>query len=346
MIEGNMADDRKPRVALVVPTCRRDSIRGFLSSWAAPGVKFWDDDLLIIVEDDEPAGRLSPLHFGHPDIARDLGADAWIISKGDSAIRSYGFLVAWREGADVIVTLDDDTRPVPGQDYLAEHMRNFDATPKWTTSVPGLTPRGMPYGDRGTLRGVMLSMGLWCGVPDLDAAHSLVEGCPADYTPPEGRWVVPHGQFAPMCGMNLAFRREVAPLMYFGLQGSGWPYRRMDDIWCGLWAKKILDRLGYRMTIGRPWINHPRASNPFANLVKEAPGVAFHEEFWKIIDETSIGDAADDGLRGERPSPAMCMKWLASHLEAATETSRVNDAARPYIAKLGAALGIWSGLFS
>jgi hypothetical protein len=42
-----------------------------------------------------------------------------------------------------------------------------------------------------------------------------------------------------MCGMNLAFNRElIGPAMYFGLMGDGQPIGRYDDMWAG-WCAKV-----------------------------------------------------------------------------------------------------------
>lgn len=48
------------------------------------------------------------------------------------------------------------------------------------------------------------------------------------------------GTLFPMCGMNLAFNRElIGPAMYFGLMGEGYPIGRYDDMWAG-WCVKVL----------------------------------------------------------------------------------------------------------
>lgn len=42
-----------------------------------------------------------------------------------------------------------------------------------------------------------------------------------------------------MCGMNLAFNRElIGPALYFGLMGDGQPIGRYDDMWAG-WCVKV-----------------------------------------------------------------------------------------------------------
>ncbi|MFS7969082.1 putative UDP-arabinopyranose mutase [Helianthus anomalus] len=47
------------------------------------------------------------------------------------------------------------------------------------------------------------------------------------------------GTLFPMCGMNLAFDRElIGPAMYFGLMGDGQPIGPYDDTWAG-WCIKV-----------------------------------------------------------------------------------------------------------
>jgi reversibly glycosylated polypeptide/UDP-arabinopyranose mutase len=309
--------------ALVIPTVREACLRAFLDVWGPR--RFWDQ--LIVVEGSERPTFEVPgaTHVGLEDIDRDLGESAWVISRHDSARRSYGFLLAWRMGADVIYTLDDDCYPT-AHDHAAEHERNLFATSRWESSIPGMRVRGLPYGNLGTLADVMLSVGLWRGVPDLDAPSSLTNGVPEDFVPPDGTRVLPSRQIVPVCGMNLAFRREFAPLAYFGLQGKPWPFGRFDDIWMGVVAQRICAHLGWSITLGRPHVHHRRASNAMRNLVTEAPGIAANETFWETINSVPL--TAD--------TPAGCMVQLGSDLAIADD---------PYLRRLGGAMTLWAGLF-
>jgi Reversibly glycosylated polypeptide len=57
---------------------------------------------------------------------------------------------------------------------------------------------------------------------------------------------VPKGTLFPMCGMNLAFNRElIGPAMYFGLMGHGQPIGRYDDMWAG-WCVKVMKKYIYQ----------------------------------------------------------------------------------------------------
>jgi reversibly glycosylated polypeptide/UDP-arabinopyranose mutase len=312
-------------IALVVPTCRQSQLRAFRSKWEK--ARFWDT--LIVVED-APArskGVDTQYHFAWPEIEQELGESAWIISRRDSAIRSFGFWMAYRLHCDHIVTLDDDCHPITGQDFLGGHLKALHATPRWAESVLGMRTRGLPYGDRGKLDGVMLSVGLWSGVPDLDAPYQLVKGSMTDFTPPDESRILPRGQFVPICGMNLCFRREFTPLAYFPLQGQGWPYRRFDDIWFGVIAKKVCDHLGWLISIGRPWVRHTKASDVYENLVKEAPGISHNESFWRVIDAIDLSNTS---------SATAAMRRIGESLGRHEDT---------YMGALGAAIQAWVGLF-
>jgi reversibly glycosylated polypeptide / UDP-arabinopyranose mutase len=312
-------------VALVVPTCRPDQLRNFLDAWCP--VRFWDE--LIVVEDghirscEVPSGTH---HLTWNDIDNELGTDSWIISRRDSAVRSIGFLKAWKLGVDLIVTLDDDTRPIQGVDHMAAHRAAMYHTPVWVSTVPGLRVRGLPYGTSPVLPNVMLNVGLWRGVPDLDAISTLAHGCPTDFSPQAGSRILARGQYAPICGMNLAFRRDFAPLAYFGLQGDGWPFCRFDDIWMGVVAKHVCDHIGWSIAVGVPHVQHDRASDPFVNIVKESPGVVMNERLWSVIDNVRL-----TGTTAPR-----CLHEIGATMLHDRDV---------YVQRLGNAIQVWASLF-
>lgn len=310
------------KTALVVPSNRQNSIRQFLNAWNEAEV-FWDQ---IIVVEDNPEKTFDiavDLHVSWKEIEEDLKDDAWIISKRDSAIRSYGFLLAYQQGAEVIYTLDDDCLPVSST-FVEDHIRNLTDTPKWVSSIPGYRTRGLPYFNLGKSNRVVMSVGLWSGVPDYDSVQVLAK-TPPPPSLPETR-VMPVGQYFPICGMNFCFKREVAPLTYFPLMGEGYKYRRFDDIWFGVICKKICDHLGLLITCGEPYVHHSKASDPMVNLVKEAPGIARHETLWEVIDGVSLSER----------TPIDCVYEMSEQL------SNVED---EYISTLGSALDRWADQF-
>lgn len=320
--------------ALVIPSNRPEHLRAFLDAWRP-----WPWDHIVIVEDNptitfEPSdddlaesARLDLFSWAEIDTAI---RDASIISRRDSAIRAFGFWHAWHEGAEVIVTLDDDCYPT-GEDLVAGHLANLCTTPRWTSTVPGMRVRGLPYDNLGTLADVAVSIGLWQGYPDLDGMETLTNGpqvTGSDWSAGIETRVISPEQLVPMSGMNLAVIRDIACLMYYPPMGEGSPYGRFDDIWCGLVVQRVCRHLRRSITVGHPIVNHQRASDPHVNAAKEAPGVAAHEKVWELVDEVAL--TATD--------PLGCMAEMGLALAAhATED--------PYVGRWGEAILTWCDLF-
>lgn len=310
--------------ALVVPSIRENSLREFLDAWK-------DLKLELFVVEDNPTKQFKlsycQNHYSWKEIHELLGDNSWIISKRDSAIRTFGFLMAYQSGAEYIYTLDDDCYPTGPVDYFTkEHQAALHENSCWTESYRGKRTRGIPYRNKGKLKNVVLNMGLWYGHPDLDSVQTLNGDAETWIHENHPTSVVPSGQYFPMCGMNMCFKREVAPLMYFPLMGEGYVYRRFDDIWCGIIMKKICDHLGLLVTCGPPYILHQKASDPFVNLIKEAHGISTNERFWEVIDD----------IRLTGKNCVECMIEIGQNLR---------KQEYEYFVTLGKAIEIWAYLF-
>lgn len=251
----------------------------------------WGDELrdvpIIVVQDvgdkPTPPSGFDVRVVDHDDIADDLGSDAWIIPHRTAACRSYGYLLAHRLGVRYIATLDSDCYP-DGSPWLAGHVGNLESRVMldWVNSGPGPLYRGVPYGLRNTSP-VYLSHGLWSCVPDLDGPTQL-HYPDLRLSPATGTATMPRWNYFPMCSMNLAWRRELTPAFYFGLHNiDTYGVDRFDDIWAGVFAKRILDHLGWAAVSGAPSVEHRRQSNAFVNTRKEAGGLAMNENLWPIV---------------------------------------------------------------
>jgi len=313
---------------VVVPTARAASAADFLVEW--------EQELraaqIIIVEDGPrrsfDASAPNVQHFARPDIGERLGDAAWIIPTGSGCIRSFGCWLAWQMGAEMIVTLDDDVRPDPNHtDFLAAHERRLQGAydPSWESTLDEAKPRGMPYFETAREAPVAINHGLWNGVPDFDAATQLV----SHRVPISQRWsdrTIPRGSYLPMCSMNLAWRAEFTPAMYFLLMGPDYAFDRFGDIWCGVLAKRVADHLGYAVNSGSPAVAHQRASDVFANLAKESRGMRANESFWRAVDSVVLSERTVAGAYIE----------LAERLP-------LDDAD---FTMLRGAMAIWAGLFA
>jgi hypothetical protein len=335
------------RVVAVVASNRETCLREFLEAWT-PGP--WDE--LVIVEDGSQRSfaldvvPVRPLHhFSWAEIADDADVvDQATFSRRDSAIKLYGFWAAVRLGADVVLALDDDCFPSGTQDdFLAGHLAALSPRSRWVPSIHETPTRGVPYFDLGTMPGAVANMGMWRGVADYDALQTLTlqraGALNCSFSPPAGNRLMHPEHYWPWCAMNIAFRREVAPLMYMPKMGDGSPYRRFDDIWCGVILQRCCRHLGLWLAAGEPHIQHARASDPLANLEKETPGIRANEDFWKVVEATPLRT---------QETPLECAEAVATQL---METSREysglarNPTLATYLSEEGRRMRSWCDMF-
>ncbi len=275
---------------VVVPTAREGCLARFLDAW--------QDELAratILVVEDGPERTFSisgdnVRHFAWCDIDDQLGDAAWIIPRGSGCVRSFGCWLASQLQPDMIVALDDDTRPDPAHpQFLESHWARLQsaADPAWVNTLDSVSPRGVPYFATDREAPVVLNHGLWNGVPDFDAATQLL----ASRVELSTAWsdqTIPRGSYFSMCSMNIAWRPEFTAAMYFLLMGPKYPFDRFGDIWGGVLAKRIADHLGFAVNSGSPAILHERESNVFTNLAKESRGLAANESFWRAVDSVVL----------------------------------------------------------
>jgi len=234
-----------------------------------------------------------------------------LFSRGDSAIRCFGFLIAVRDGADVVVTLDDDCRPENEMRdlFVARHLENLRCTPAFASSVPGIHVRGLPYRVAGRYVKVGVSMGLWSNRADMDSIHMIMNapGSEIGFRPPRGVRVMSPDQLFPFCGMNFAFTADMLPALYFPKMGKDVPFSRFDDIWAGLVLQKAAASVGRRITVGDPVVDHRKASKPFSNLRREAPCMEMNEWLW-----TELQDVEFANMQTLSSAVTLIADWLLS----------------------------------
>lgn len=308
-------------IAVVVPTIRPESFRDFVVSWKTLFIKHRVQ--LIRIEDgkvplvshfnlenvsiDSPGALGQSMHTG-----KLLGKDEDLIYNFNDGVRNLGFAYVAKKMSDIeyIITLDDDVRPLPNNDPIQDHIDvlNTHKCVSWvnTASIP---MRGLPYEIRDEAE-VVLSHGVWEGVPDLDAVSQLYMN--GNYRNIElSCGAIPKGILFPMCIMNVAFKRKMLPYMY---QAPAYgDYQRFSDIWGGINAKRAIDEKGWAAVTGYSTILHERASDVYTNLRKEARGIMLNEKYWKGdidsmegVDQDYFNNYHDKMKRWEK----LITKWI------------------------------------
>jgi hypothetical protein len=240
-----------------------------------------------------------------------------LIPRRSHAETSFGLLWAWNQpSVRYVVLLDDDTVPIQTLDYFGKHIKNLEysgtvtrvsSDKNWVNVLfqnferHRLYPRGYPYScmgetvrleERSWSRRVYVSQGLWTVAPDIDAVRALVTGSQKEPSAIETEehdfpysFTVAPGHFLTVSSMNLAVRRSVIPAFYqLPMDDNPYGIGRFDDIWSGVFLKRILDSVGGEIMTGHPLCQHHKAPrNIFRDLLLESSGLELNEHLWKLV---------------------------------------------------------------
>ncbi len=254
-------------IAVVLPTIR--DIKPFMKAWQ-PLFDKHNVELVVVYDGKVPVVKKLTLR-------QVMGKYSDCITNFNGGVRNLGFayVAKYLPDVEIIITLDDDEVPVgdPIQDHIDALNKRVPIS--WMSTASEYM-RGFPYAVREEAE-VVLSHGVWEGVADWDAPTQLVLGSHRSVEFYKGP--IPKGVYYPMCSMNLAFKRKMLPYIYHAPWALG--VNRFDDIFAGITSKREIDKHGWAAVSGYARVNHQRASNTFANLKNEAPGIELNETFWQ-----------------------------------------------------------------
>lgn len=282
--------------AVIIPTIRPTSFTTFLEAWTPLFEKH--NVTLFVMEDTAkktikiPKTKFPVRHYDWRDVTKELGTnDDHIIPIRTGSCRSFGFLKAYQEKFTYYLTLDDDVLPRTDDDIFTQYENGFTST--W--DISGYFDVGHMFGLGEYMRGfpfkyrkeypVGVQYGGWDNVPDFDAITQSQAEKQDGYKFNDDVYAVPVHMGFTGCIMNTAFTHETLPLGYqliMGMDSHG--LDRWDDMWSGLFIKRILDHMKAAVLInGVASVVHTRASNTQTNLLKESAGYGVNEELWDKI---------------------------------------------------------------
>ena len=305
------------KVCVIVPSIRslEEWSRSYLNNFQQHG---YTPDILVVDEDDRKTRGKNKKFLPEAEFYGIKEREKWfkdkkllkysrVIPKHSHAETSFGLLVAYERDYDMVVFSDDDTL-ASKEDFLGTHWNNLTNMPllymtnKWINVTNGVYyPRGFPYSQRRNPemskefkkpKEVVLNQGLWTFVPDMNAVDLLASGgtdgivhTPLDIS---GSYTVPIGSYTTVCSMNLSFKPEIIPAFYQLPEGE-YGIGRYDDIWSGIFLKKILDHLDKGMTYGKPvCIHNKQTRNIFKDIRAELEGMVINEKLWKAVDKMEL----------------------------------------------------------
>lgn len=284
------------KTTIVIPSNRNiDSLK----EWSETDLKNYP---IILIEDSQEktikhVEGFDIQHFSWKDIEEDLKEKSWIISRGDSSIKSYGLLKAFQQGAENIICLDDDVvsnhpqfvkthidilnaRVLSGNNGILNMVRKQGVFPK----VP---QKGLPKFHE-IEKPVVFSYGLWYGYLDVPSQHINDFGMVSGNNPNSIEEEIHDGLWASISGMNVALKAEAIPAYYQLLMGKEHGLGKWGDTWSGLFMQKIIHHLNRSILVGHPMVFHKHYGSAQDNLELENAGIELNELLWRDIPKTEL----------------------------------------------------------
>ena len=221
--------------------------------------------------------------------------------------RNIAFIKAYEEGADKLITIDDDNFLL-GQNFFTDHsiigsqrkMPVYSSSSGWYNvcecieeeSGAPFFHRGFPLKERNKEKGafksktlktvkVAVNAGLWFDDPDIDAitrmqypirATSIKAGFPEIFSLSKDTW-------SPFNSQNTALLGSSLP-GYFLSPSIG----RYDDIWASYIYRAIAGHLGFSIAYGLPHVRQERNDhNLIRDLKDEIYGMEKSDEFCSFL---------------------------------------------------------------
>ena len=166
------------------------------------------------------------------------------------ARKNIGYLLAIRDGAQIILETDDDNmpsddfyKPLPERTEVSlvedggwvNVYRYFDDRLIWPRGLPlDAIHDALPERDAPAEVHIPIQQGLADANPDVDAIYRLILPLPFDFQKRE-RVALGNGSWCPFNSQNTAFYRPAFPLLYLPAYCSF----RMTDIWRSFVAQRI-----------------------------------------------------------------------------------------------------------
>jgi hypothetical protein len=227
--------------------------------------------------------------------------------------RNVGYLMALADGAEMVVSIDDDNYCSENEDYLQAHEYGFSRSVgyenegHWYNNLalldapPYEYPRGFPFFARGTVKSrklpltestVRINAGMWIGEPDLDAMSWL--HLPFQAIRCSSELVLGPETWCPINSQNTAVHRDLMGAYYFVRMTS--LMDRFGDIFQGYFALKVAKHMGWTARFGSPVVTHRRNSHVYLKDVRKEiePILLLEELLPKLLEVKLTGTTVEE----------------------------------------------------
>lgn len=205
--------------------------------------------------------------------------------------RNIGYIKAYADGVDVVVSMDDDNFPI-NDNFLDLHLQSLSSTAGDVVESSNefynncellekdtiFHPRGFPLrrktNNKNTFQPaselkIGVNAGMWSLAPDVDAISWLIHEKTYSEINTVDDIVLSDNTYCPINSQNTALLGDLIPAYYFVRMGydigGGLKFDRLGDIYSGYFLQKVAKALGYNIKFGNPVVTHERNSHNYLN---------------------------------------------------------------------------------
>jgi len=219
--------------------------------------------------------------------------------------RNIGYLMAYEDNCNVLISIDDDNFPIGEDDFIGLHSltgskyigdfvgekNKFHNICEYLEMEPKrvVFPRGFPFKYRGakneslivrniTNNRIGLTAGLWLAEPDIDATTWLNGKVTAHNYNGKNTQVLDQKTWTPINTQNTSVTSELIPAYFcipMGWDVPGGKIQRYGDIWGGYFFQALIQGLNFNIAFGRPLVSHNRNPHDYIDDLRF--------EFWGMI---------------------------------------------------------------
>ena len=283
-----------------------------------------------------------------------------IIPYNSDNRRNVGYLMALEKKCEVLISIDDDNFPLDGEDFIGAHsiigqtleLPVVKTNSKWfnicdlmeKNPEQKIYARGYPYNKRWQDSqiweekkevNIMMNVGLWLNDPDVDSITRISRDIKTIKFI-DKKIALDIGIWSPINSQNTALHIDFLPAYYFVLMGEKLDNLIIDrygDIWSGFFVKKVMDSLGYYVSVGNPVVNHVRNKHNLFKDLKQELGCAIQTDL--MVDFLESVD-----LEGKNASDVYA-DLADKLLDYTTKDAKFSDDFRKYVQKLNNCQKIW-----
>ena len=213
-----------------------------------------------------------------------------LILKNSDHRRNLGYLLAWLDEVDFVISMDDDNFP-QSTNFIQGHRARLKIREKANVVYsemslynncellkPGthIHPRGYPFSKKTNNKystslesniNIGVNAGMWTISPDVDAISWLVSPEVFDNISSVSDIVLAKNTYCPVNSQNTAVLRQYIPAYYFVRMGydigGGLNFDRLGDIYSGYFLQKVCKTLGDAVSFGMPLVTHERNAHNY-----------------------------------------------------------------------------------